>query len=41
MVNDFIVAHDDIFEAGIVRSSSGTSYAAPRVAGAAKRRQSA
>ncbi|MDB2641047.1 hypothetical protein N9Y79_00720 [Alphaproteobacteria bacterium] len=41
MVNDFIVAHDDIFEAGIVRSSSGTSYAAPGVAGAAKRRQSA
>ena len=36
MVNDFIVAHDDIFEAGIVRSSSGTSYTAPRVAGAAK-----
>lgn len=38
MVNDFIVAHDDIFEAGAVfrpGDGSGTSFAAPRVAGAA------
>jgi hypothetical protein len=30
--NDFIVAHDDVFTAG---DASGTSFAAPRVAGAA------
>jgi subtilisin family serine protease len=32
MPNDYIVAYDDIFRAG---DGSGTSFAAPRVAGAA------
>ena len=32
MVNDYIVAHDDIYQYG---KGSGTSFAAPRVAGAA------
>ena len=31
-MNDFIVAHDDVLSAG---DKSGTSYAAPRVTGAA------